>query len=129
MNSLTEFLRERTDLLVGKPVKETEIIDIQEKLNILFADEYKSILRGYGYVCVDGHEITGITNAKRLNVYDVTIKERANISYDLSELYVIEQTHIDGIVIWQSESGEVYQTVADSKPEKIADSIVEYLNS
>ncbi len=124
-----DFLQKRTDLLVGKPVEETEIINIQEKLNIIFADEYKRILKAYGFVCVDGHEITGITNAKRLNVYDVTMKERANTSYDLSELYVIEQTHIDGIVIWQSESGEVYQTIADSKPEKIADSIVEYLNS
>lgn len=42
-------------------------------------------------------------------------------------MYAIEQVHIDDIVIWQSESGEVYQTVGDSKPEKIANSIIEYI--
>ncbi len=43
-----------------------------------------------------------------------------------SGLYVIEQTHIDDIVIWQSEAGEIYQTVGGLKPEKIADGIIDY---
>ena len=57
----------------------------------------------------------------------MTIKERENVACDMSGMYAIEQTHIDDIVIWQSESGEVYQTVRNSKPKKIAECIAEYL--
>ena len=44
-------------------------------------------------------------------------------------LYVIELLNIDGIVIWQSSDGEVYQTYPNSNPEKIANSLSEYIQS
>lgn len=127
MNKLIDFLQNKEDIIVGQPIEEVAINRIEEMLGIRFADEYKGVLKTFGFVCVDGHEITGIANAKRLNVYDVTMKKRANTDCVLLGLYVIEQTYIDEIVIWQSASGEIYQTVANSKPEKIADSIFEYL--
>jgi hypothetical protein len=42
-------------------------------------------------------------------------------------LYVVEQANIDGIVIWQSETGEVFQTMPNALPIKISDSLLEYL--
>jgi len=127
MNNVIDYLKNKGDLLTGKAVSEEEICEIEEQLGVRFANDYRIIVNKYGFVCVAGHEITGITSAKRLNVYEVTTKERTNVSYDLQDLYVIEQTHIDGIVIWQSSSGAIYQTVGDSKPEKIADSIEGYI--
>lgn len=127
MGNLIACLQNKDDLITGKPVDNADIIYAEKVLKIEFSDEYKEILKVYGFICVDGHEITGITNSKRLNVCDVTIKERNNTKGNMDWLYVIEQTHIDGIVIWQSRTGEVYQTVEDSRPEKIANNIFEYL--
>ncbi len=126
MDNVVDFLQSKGNLLTGKPVDEVEIEKIEERLGVRFADEYKKIISTYGFVCVDGHEITGITDAKRLNVYEVTMKERESMTCDMPGLYVIEQTHIDDIVIWQSGSGKIYQTISGLKPEKIADNIIDY---
>ena len=127
MSKLIDILQRKDELIVGKPAEDGEVDKVGKMLGVKFSDEYRSILKTFGFVCVDGHEMTGIAKAKRINVYDVTMKERANTDCDLSGLYVVEQTHIDGIVIWQSASGEVYQTVAGTRLKKVADSIAEYL--
>lgn len=129
MYDVIEFLQSKGELLTGKAVAKEDIEKIEEQLGVSFANDYKKIVSTYGFVCVDGYEITGITNAKRLNVYEVTIKERESVACDMSGTYVIEQTHIDDIVIWQSASGEVYQTKGNHEPIKIADGIINYLNN
>ena len=126
MYDVIELLQSKGELLTGKAVPKEAVEKIEEKLGVSFANDYKKIVSTYGFVCVDGHEITGITNAKRLNVYEVTIKERENVACDMSGMYVIEQTHIDNIVIWQSASGWVYQTNGNHEPVKIAEGIVDY---
>ena len=129
MYDVIDFLQSKGELLTGKTVPKEDIEKIEEQLGVSFAIDYKKIVSTYGFVCVDGHEITGITNAKRLNVYEVTIKEREKVVCDMAGMYVIEQTHIDDIVIWQSASGEVYQTNVNHEPVKIADCIINYLNN
>ena len=126
MSDIVNYLCSKADLIKGQPVELAEIEKVEEMLGVRFSNEYRDILNNFGFVCVDGHEITGLTKAKRLNVYDVTLKERTNYK-NVSELYVIEQTHIDGIVVWQSTTGEVYQTGLGEKKVKIAESIKEYI--
>lgn len=127
MYDVIEFLQSKGELLTGKAVPKEDVEKIEEQLGVSFANDYKKIVSTYGFVCVDGHEITGITNAKRLNVYEVTIKERKNVAFDMSGMYVIEQTHIDDIVIWQSDSGEVYQSTNGLQVKKIANCIIDYI--
>lgn len=127
MYDVIDFLQSKGELLTGKAVPKEDIEKIEEQLGVSFANDYKKIVSTYGFVCVDGHEITGITNAKRLNVYEVTIKEREKVVCDMAGMYVIEQTHIDDIVIWQSTSGEVFQTFLGGNPEKIAEGIIAYI--
>lgn len=129
MYNIINYLQSKGELLTGKAVDEVEIGKVEERLGVRFANDYKKIVSTYGFVCVDGHEITGITNAKRLNVYEVTMKERESLKSDISGLYVIEQANIDDIVIWQSASGVVFQTIGGFAPEKIADGIIDYLQS
>ena len=83
-------------------------------MSLSFSKDYKLYLSRCGFATYEGHELTGICKAKRLNVVDVTINERT-ISPNIPEnWYVIEQLNIDGIVIWQSGTGDIYQT----SPEK-----------
>lgn len=44
-------------------------------------------------------------------------------------MYVIENTGVDGIMIWQDTKGKIYQTKPESKPKKIVDSLAEYIES
>jgi len=105
------------------------ISEAEKVLRLKFSDEYKEIVSSFGSVSVNGRELTGICQSKRLNVICVTLEERElNPSVPLN-LYVIEQANIDGIVIWQSSSGEVYQSMPGAPMMKLCDSISEYLNS
>ena len=81
----------------------------------------------YGIITYDCHEITGLCNHKRLDVRNVTEYER-QVNPDISkDLYVVEQLDIDGVVIWQSSTGEIYRSVPGSEIEKVNNSLEEYL--
>ena len=111
---------------IGK-TDEKAIKDAENKLNLLFSEEYREYLRVYGAASADGHEFTGIVNSARLNVVDVTMRERNRNESTPKDLYVVEEAQIDGIVIWQSSSGKVYKSVRGNELDEIATSLSEYL--
>lgn len=80
-----------------------------------------------GLACFDGHELTGLTNTSRLDVVSITKEQRAINKNIPIGWYVVEQANIDGIIIWQDETGHVYQTSPSSSPIKIANSLLEYI--
>ena len=41
--------------------------------------------------------------------------------------YVVEVLNMDGIVIWQAVTGEVFQVSPGTQPIKVCDSLAEYL--
>ena len=57
----------------------------------------------------------------------VTEKYRRMFGKDFDDKYVIEETNIDGIVIWQSSTGEIFQSNMEGKIKKICDSLIEYI--
>ncbi len=104
-----------------------EITNAENTLNLKFSKEYCDYLSEFGVVSANGHEYTGICCSPRLSVVDVTLYEREhnpNIPYDW---YVIEQANIDGVVIWQNEIGEIFQTQSCCDCVKIADSLEDYI--
>ncbi|MGN0606615.1 MAG: SMI1/KNR4 family protein [Oscillospiraceae bacterium] len=110
-----------------KGTSEEKIIDAENSLGVTFSEEYKSYLNQYALASMNGHELTGIVDSKRLNVVDVTIKHR-EINPDIPKnLYVLEELNIDDVVAWQDENGLVFQTIGTSEPVKICDSLVEYV--
>ena len=108
-------------------VSKEKISEAETALGVTFSEEYKSYLKQYALASMNGHELTGIVDSKRLNVVDVTIKHR-EINPDIPEnLYVLEELNIDDVVVWQDENGLVFQTIGTSEPVKICDSLVEYV--
>ncbi len=57
----------------------------------------------------------------------MSLMEREYTENIPSDWYVIEQLNIDAIVIWQSSSGEIYQTSPNTEPEKICESLADYI--
>ena len=107
--------------VTGEAIKEAE-----GKLGVKFAKEYVDYLQTYGVASFFGHELTGICSSTRLNVVDVTIEERQYNNDIPSQLYVVEETNFDDVVVWQDATGTIYKSAPGEKIEKVGKSLAEY---
>ena len=126
-DSVVNILGSRKDLLYGKGASIELINEAEKKLGLHFSEPYKEYLMEYGIAAFAGHELTGLSDSKRTNVVDVTIKERNRNINIPDELYVIEETNMDGMVFWQNQRGEVFKSIGPSKAKKVYASFEEYL--
>ena len=128
MTGIIEKMKVYPDFCKLGSVSEESIIEAETQLGVMFSDEYKTYISAFGTASMQGHEFTGICKSPRLNVVDVTQSERKDHPDISNDLYVIEQLNIDGIIIWQTQSGEVFQTARGGKPQVIAASLSAYLD-
>ncbi len=129
MSLFIDTLKQMRDFYSEKGAPIEQIKNAEKILNLKFSDEYREYLAQFGAVSCAGHELTGLSVDPNLDVVKVTkenIKKNPNIK---GAYYVIEETHIDGIIIWQAESGAIYKAEYKEKPEKIFDSLKEYVAS
>ena len=127
MSRIIEIINNLPELLFVKPATDVQISNAEKELRVKFSDEYKEYLQAFGAIIADGIELFGITKSEYRNVVLMTKQEwelNPNVPHTM---YVIENTHIDGIVTWQDNSGCVYKTEPNKKPVKLADSMAEYL--
>ena len=108
-------------------VSSKEITKAEAELSLKFSKDYREYIGTFGFAIYEGHELTGICKAKRLNVVDVTKDERMANPNIPDNWYVIEQLHIDGIVIWQSSTGEVFESYPNGSSRKIGNSLADYI--
>ena len=128
MSSIVHALKQREDFRSLGSVSPDAVSAAEKALGLAFAEDSREYVEAYGTAWFDGHELTGVCPFPRLNVVEVTQDERLYNPDIPHNLYVIEQAHIDGIVIWQSSSGEMYQTSPGSKPLKLCNSLNEYID-
>ena len=115
------------DLFTDDGVQQEIIYEAAQRLGLAFSKEYVEYLSEFGIAAVNGHELTGLGCPSRTNVIDVTMEERQYNSVP-TDWYVVEQANIDGIVIWQSGDGIIYQTMPNQKPIKLCESLAEYIS-
>lgn len=117
------------DIIVGKGASLDDIEQAEELLGTKFSCDYREYLKKYGAVVFDGHELTGISKAKQLDVASVTQEQRKYYTAENAKnMYVVENLNIDGVIIWQSSDGAIYETQGN-KRNKIYDSFTEYVKS
>jgi len=109
------------------PASEESIAEAEKKLGLFFSQEYKEYLLKYGAVSYHGHIFTGISPFPGIDVVAVTVEARQNNPQVPLSYYVIEEAHIDGLIIWQDASGTVYRTVPGHAPMKMCRSLVDYI--
>lgn len=126
MSELIEVMRCKPNFYAEKGVSLIQIEQAEKTLGLKFALDFKECLREFGAVSFGGHELTGFSADPNLDVIKVTQKNRLKNNVGMN-LYVIEEAHIDGIVIWQDSDGTVYETAPKSETKKIARSLVEYI--
>lgn len=128
MKDLISYLKSKPMFIGSNGATNAQITEAEEQLSVSFSNEYKQYLSDIGFAIYEGHELTGICKAKRLNVVDVTLIERTITPDVPADWYVIEQLNIDGIVIWQSTSGEIFQTSPNAKHKKICNCLADYIS-
>ena len=128
MSDILSALRDNNFFMGMQGASFEEVESAQTTLQLSFADDYSIYVREYGIASFEGHELTGICNSKRLNVVDVTKNARESILSFPKDLYVVEETNIDDIIICQDCTGAVYQTAPNAEPVKIADNLCDYIN-
>ena len=117
------------NIITLKPASSADILSVELELALPLAADYKEYLLKFGAVLADDIELTGIAKSKHRNVILVTKREwEANNKIE-HNMYVIENVGIDGIVVWQDGSGKVYESRPNYGATKIADSLVEYLET
>ena len=127
---MLEFMKkisESEDFFPQKPVADDVIKQTEQKLKLVFADDYKAFLHQYGAALLGDKEINGICDAVRLSVVEATERARSFFPEFPEDAYVIEELHIDHIITIQKADGIVYSYGPADKAMKIADSLGEYL--
>lgn len=125
--NIVKLINELDILYQSNPATLEEIKKAENILGLKFADEYIQYVLAYGVVACEGIEFTGITDVEEVSVIDVTLKEREYNDCVPHNMYVVENTYMDGMIIWQDEKGMIYITMPQEKPEKVANSLVEYI--
>ena len=128
MSKIIEIINKLPELLPLKPATDIDIRDAEIQLRVSFDDEYKEYLLAFGAIMADGIELTGIAKSAHRNVVNQTKQEREMNPKIPNTMYVIENTGVDGIIIWQDITGGIYQSSPNAEPKKIAESLSEYLS-
>lgn len=127
MSELIKAIRSNPSFYAEKGASATQIDQAEKALGLEFAFDFKECLREFGALSVGSHELTGFSSDPNLNIVEVTQMNRQKHSV-AKNLYVIEETHVDGIVIWQDAEGTVYESTPYSIAKEIANSLAEYLS-
>lgn len=127
MDDIIKVLKETEDFDCLDGALQEDIVAAEKKLDLRFAEDYRKYLTEFGLASAGGHEFTGIVKSSRLNVVDVTIRIGKKLKKLPLKAYVVEELNIDGIVILQTEDGNVYEGAPDKGVKRIAGSLSEYL--
>ena len=123
---IIELLKAKEDTYFGKGVSEKEIKKAEKRLGLHFDSEYREYLSEFGFAIYEGHELTGLSKSERINVVDVTLEERKK-GFP-KDIYVIEQTGVEGIIIWQSTKGEIFYSSPSCELTEYCKSLSEYIS-
>ena len=127
MTNIVEALNKSGNILKPKPASPQQISKAEGQLGLCFSDEYKEYLAHFGFILAEGIELSNIYDAENTNVVAMTRQEWGLNPLVPHSLYVVQNPHINGIIIWQDASGAVYSSAPNSKPKKIATSLAQYI--
>ena len=107
MKTIVDLLRAQPAFISAKAPTAQEVTQAEQSLGVTFAADYRDYVAALGVASYEGHELTGVCPFPRLSVVSVTQQERTANPAIPPAWYVLEQTNIDNLVIWQDASGAV----------------------
>lgn len=127
MSNILKAINRLEDMRSLRPATPEAVFEAEQALGVCFADDYRAYVLTFGVLSARGVELTGVTDAPRLSVVNVTNRERG-LHPDLpAHLYVIENIAMEGVVALQGEDGKVYLLAPNCAPRYCCDSLSAYL--
>lgn len=127
MADFVNILSAKGDFVSLRGTTTADINAAEQELQVRFTKEYRKFLMVCGIASAAGHEFVGICGSPRMGVVAVTNAARIANPHVSTDWYVVEQTNIDGITIWQAPDGGVYQ-VAGGRVKRLCNSLSEYID-
>lgn len=127
MISILESIKAKEGFLCSGSVTSDAVAGAEKELGVAFTAEFTEYVSRLGNASFVGHELAGINSSQRVNVVAATLRCREENASVPGDWYVVEETNMDGIVIWQSASGPIYMTRPNVGPKLIANSLTEYI--
>ena len=128
MDKLISRIEQLQGLRFTGGVSSKDISDAETLLNLTFAEDYKLYLSKFGQIEAEGIELSGLSNKRLTSVVVLTQNERKMLSIPPKH-YVIENVGIDGLIYSQDATGTVYQLLPNRPIVKVADSLLQYIES
>lgn len=125
--NIVQLIKMKPDLITYSPASVKSIANAESLLKVVFSKDYIDYIKAFGIAIFDGHELTGICDGKRLDVVKNTVAQRKLNPFVPKNWYVLETLNINGIVIWQTNSGKIYQTMPKGNIKLLSMSLAEYL--
>jgi len=127
MSNIISVIKKLPGIESLAPVSREDICKAEASLNLIFAQEYKEYLSVFGTIYSDVVAISGLGGKPYDDVIELTEKCRSVNAQIPRTFYVVEDVGVDGLVIWQDESGTIYQSTPFRTPDKICNTLSEYL--
>lgn len=128
MDKLISRIEQLQGLRFTGGVSSEDISDAETLLNLTFAEDYKLYLSKFGQIEAEGIELSGLSNKRLTSVVVLTQDERKMLSIPPKH-YVLENIGIDGLIYSQDATGAVYQLLPNRPVVKVADSLLQYIES
>ena len=128
MNNIITTIESFKRKLFTGSVSSELIVNAENELGISIAPEYKEVSKKYGSLCVKGEEFLGI-DCDNYDLVKATNEARKNDKNFPLDMYVIENTAIDGILIVQNFTSELFSYQPNGKLQNVATCLDEYLQS
>lgn len=109
-------------------ISSESILNAENELGLKFAKEYKEVLQNYGSLCIKGEEFLGI-DSNNYDIVKATKDARMNNNNFPLDAYVIEDTAIEGILIVQKNTCELFTYQPNGQLQHLSDTLDEYLLS
>ncbi len=111
------------------PASPDAVSEAEQSLGLQFAPDYKAYVRQFGAISAYGIELTGVTTSRRLDVVAATKRNRAMNGNIPLDMYVIEDMAIDGLLILQDVTGDVYSATPHGVPRKAFNCLADYVKA
>lgn len=128
MDKLISRIEQLQGLRFTGGVSSEDISDAETLLDLTFAEDYKLYLSKFGQIEAEGIELSGLSNKRLTSVVVLTQDERKMLSIPPKH-YVIENVGIDGLIYSQDATGAVYQLLPNRPIVKVANSLLQYIES
>jgi hypothetical protein len=115
MRETTDLIEKKFKLYKTKGASNELIAEAERQLGLSFANDYKEYLSEFGAISFGSTELTGLNIDGYANVVTVTLKEIQRNKLFPKDSIVLENIGMEGLLMLQNESGEVYEWLDGDK--------------